>query len=52
MSTLRDWITQDKRRYEEGQHIVVELDQHSVAIKGNNVFPVTYSLIANVSPFK
>lgn len=53
MDSLRDWITEEKNRdmvpFQDGYYITMELDQHIVSVKGSNVFPITYSLLANVS---
>lgn len=52
MTSLRDWITDDGESNLipdlEGLYVAMELDHNAVSVKGSNVFPITYSLIANV----
>lgn len=52
LASLGDWIADDKHRdtvpVRDLQYVLFELDQHTVAIKGRNIFPITYSLVGNV----
>lgn len=49
---LKEWLSEDNNRREiptdQLQLTLNELDTHTVAIKGSNIIPVTYSLLANV----
>lgn len=53
MGTLKTWLGEDENRKKasSGNNLIVllnDLDSHTVGIRGNNVFPITYSLVANV----
>lgn len=53
MDTLRDWLSvTDNRKQvplDELCLTINELDKQVVAVKGSHVFPITYSLLANVT---
>lgn len=53
MESFKRWLSHEDNRQDipgdQIPFIINELDTNSVAIKGNNVFPVTYGLVANVS---
>lgn len=54
MSKLNDWLSIEANQREVASIVKVqvmmnELNNHEVAIKGCNVFPITYSLVGTVS---
>lgn len=55
MDSFKEWFGLERNRknipVEEVPFLLNEINTHAVAIKGNNIFPVTYSLAANVSIF-
>ncbi len=53
MNRLKEWLGQEENRAEVPQDclmmILNEVDSGLVAVRGNDIFPVTYTLVANVS---
>jgi len=53
MTTFKEWLSVDENRVgipsDQLSFIINELDTNVVAIKGSNIFPLTYGLAANVS---
>lgn len=54
MNKLKHWLSKDENRLQLSKQELYlrinELDTNVVAVKASNVFPITYSLLANVSP--
>lgn len=52
MTTFSDWLTEREVRkqvpFQELYIIGKELDKNAIAIRAGDVFPITYSLVANV----
>ncbi len=55
ISGFKEWLSVDENRVgippDQLSFIVNELDTNVVAVKGSNIFPVTYALAANVSEY-
>lgn len=53
MKTLKHWMSQVENRWKLRQDqvtiILNEIDDNVVSIKGSNIYPLTFSIIANVS---
>lgn len=53
MVTFQEWLANEKMQshnipFEVTYNIGRSLDQHAVAIRGSNVFPITHALLASV----
>lgn len=55
MDCLSDWLAvEENRRSVSVDHLIVlvsQLDKNVVALKAGRIFPITYSLVANVSTY-
>lgn len=53
MKRVKTWLSEESNRNQvrHDQLVIIlnEVDTHSISVKGNGVFPVTYGLVANVS---
>lgn len=53
MDSLKEWLSVEENRMQvELHHLQVllnQVDTHLVSVKGSNIFPITYGVIANVS---
>lgn len=53
MNTLKAWLSKEENRrgipFDQLHMITNELDTYAVSIKGSDIFPITHSLVANVS---
>lgn len=56
MEAFRTWIKLAENRRglnsDELHLLIHELDAHPVSIKGSGIFPITYSVVVNVSETK
>lgn len=48
---MKEWALQNRKIIpaDDLTVIIVEVENHAVSIKAGNIFPVTYSLLVNVS---